>query len=134
MNYFKELNMKSLCIQTIWTCNISWQLVFWIDTKFDVKFDGHCFCFDSNLSSHITLGTNNGNLMCCPIACTSCSRKEMQPTSNNVMSFSNLNIFDFKFVGNFWWHNLFLSNSWKFWKKNSFAIGVQGQLRSHDQV
>jgi hypothetical protein len=56
---------------------------------------GHYPCFDSSLSSHIGMGANKRNLMCCPITCTLRLRKEMLPTSNNVMSFSNLNISNF---------------------------------------
>jgi hypothetical protein len=56
---------------------------------------GHYPCFDSSLSSHIGMGANKGNLMHCPITCTLRLKKEMSSMSNNVMSFSNLNIFNF---------------------------------------
>jgi hypothetical protein len=45
---------------------------------------------------HITLGANKGNMMHCSIVHTMCLRKEMLHMNNNVMSFSNLNIFDLK--------------------------------------
>jgi len=63
--------------------------------KINTKHSGHYPCHDYGLSSHITLGANKGNVMCCPIIHTSCIKKEMQPSSN-VMSFSSLNIFNFK--------------------------------------
>jgi hypothetical protein len=90
------------------TC-ISRQLVFWIDAKLC----GHYPYLILNLSSHIALGTNKGNLMCCPITRTSHLRKEMQSTNKKLMSFSNLNIFNFK---HFLWHNPSLSNSRRFLK------------------
>jgi hypothetical protein len=90
--YLKEFNMKSLCTPIIRTFNISWLLVFWINTKFD----GHCPCFGFRFVIHIAFDTNKGNLMCCPVVHTSHLRGDMQPTNNNVMSLSSLNIFDFK--------------------------------------
>jgi hypothetical protein len=67
--------------------------MFWIN----VKLDGDCPCPDFDLSSHIALGANKENLMCRLVIRTLRLWKEMQPISNNVMSFSNLNIFDFKY-------------------------------------
>jgi hypothetical protein len=88
----KKFNMKSLWIQTIRIYSILWQLVFWINAKLG----GYYLCLDFDLSSYNVLGTNKGNLMCCPVTHTLHIRKEMQPTNNNVMSFSSLTIFYFK--------------------------------------
>jgi hypothetical protein len=41
-------------------------------------------------------GTNKGNMMRCPIAHTLCLRKEMMLMNNNVISLSNLDIFNFR--------------------------------------
>ncbi len=96
--YLKEFNMKSLCIWIIRTCSISWQFMFWIDAKLS----GHCLCFNFSLSSHIVLGASKGKLMHCLVIFTSCLKKEMQLMSNNVMSFSSLNIFNFRRYQPFW--------------------------------
>jgi len=53
------------------------------------------FCLNSSLSSDIILGSSKGNMMCCLVIHTSRLSKEMLLTNNNVMSFSNLNIFRF---------------------------------------
>jgi hypothetical protein len=106
----KIFKMKSLWIQTIRICSILWQLMFWIDTKFNRC----CPCLDSNLSSYIVLGTNKGNLMHYPVNCTSHLRKEMQPTSNMWCHFQAWTFFISGIVDNSWWYNPFLSNSWKF--------------------
>ncbi len=89
---FEGVQQEILCIQTVKTFSISWQLVFWIDANFN----GHYPCFDSNLWSHITLGTNKGDLIHCPIIGTSCLNGEMKPMSNNVISFWSMNIFNFR--------------------------------------
>ncbi len=116
----KEFNMKPLCIQTIQNYSISWQLVFWINSKLN----GHYFCLDSNLSSHIALGANKGNLMCYPIVCTSRLRREsLQATTwcqTQAWTSSTLNI-----IGNSWWHNLFCQIHEDL-KKDPFVIGIQG--------
>lgn len=113
----KDFNMKLLCIQITKTCSISWHLVFWID----FKLNGHCLCFDFGLSSHITLGANKGNRMHYPIIHTLWLKREMPLMNNNVMTFSSLNTFDFKHFGNYWWQNLFSSNSWRFEKTSSYC-------------
>ncbi len=86
--------------------------MFWIDATFG----GHCPCLDSSLSSHIALGANKGNMMHCPIICTLCLRREMQPTNNNVMSLSSLIIFNFKICGGFLMTQPFFVKFVKIWR------------------
>jgi hypothetical protein len=130
VTYLKEFNMKSLCTSIIRFSNISWLLVFLIDAKFS----GHCPCFDFGLSSHIGLGTNKGNMMHCFVAYTLHLKREMQPTSNNVMSFSSLNIFNFKHCRYFLMTQPFFVKFMKIWKKNVLFINIQGQLKSHGHI
>jgi hypothetical protein len=118
VTYLKEFNMKSLCIPIIRTSSISWLLMFWIDAKFG----GHYPCLNFSLSSHIALGANKRNLMRCFIACTLRLRREMQPMSNNVMSFSSLNIFDFKHYQYFLMTQPFFVKFVKIWKRTSLLL------------
>jgi hypothetical protein len=76
-------SIKELRGASIRTCNISWQLVFWINAKLN----GHCPCLDFGLLSHITLGVSKGNLMRCPITHTSHLRRGMKPINKNVVIF-----------------------------------------------
>ncbi len=91
-------------------------MVFWIHAKLD----GHCSYLNFDLSSlHITMGTNKGNPMQCPIVCTLHLKREMQPTNKNVMSFSSLNIFNFKHYKLFLMTQPFFVKSWRFEKGHS---------------
>jgi hypothetical protein len=112
ITYLKVFSMKSLCTPIIRISSISWLLVFWIDAKFG----GHCFCPEFGFSSHIALGAMKGNLMRCFVACTLHLRREMQPMSNNVMSFSSMNIFNFKHCRYFLMTQPFFVKFVKIWR------------------
>jgi hypothetical protein len=100
------MNLDHKNLQYFMTTHVlNWHQAQWVLTLF--QFD---------LSSYIVLGTNKGNLMHCPIACTSHLRKEMQPIINMWCHFQAWTFFILGVVGNSWWHNPFLSNSWRFEK------------------
>ncbi len=98
-----------------------------------VKLDGHYLFFNSNLSSHIALGTNKETWMHYIVVRTSWLRREMPFTNNNVMSFETWTPLTSSIINNSWWQNLFSSNLWRF-EKNPLIVDIQNQLRNQHQI
>ncbi len=105
--------------------------MFWIDTKFG----GHCPCIESNLSSHITMGTNNLETFDALSRCLCLTSKERdvayEQQCDAILKPKHLRLQVLSIIFD---DTTFLCQIHEILKKDLFAIAIQGQSRSHNQV
>ncbi len=123
-----EINHRVFWI--IQTSNISCLLELWID----IKLVEHYPCFDFNSSSHTILGVIKGNQMHYFVICTLHLRREMKPMTNNVMSSSSLNTFNFKHDLWLLMTNHFLFSFVRNYLEDLFTNVVLDQLKNSNPI